>query len=56
MKDETGERWRTLCQQAQSEQDPEKFMKLISEITRLLEEKERRLRAQEKPGSGSGSA
>ena len=56
MKGETGERWRTLCQQAQIEQDPDKFMELISEITRLLKEKERRLRGQEKAGLGSGSA
>jgi hypothetical protein len=56
MKGETGERWRTLCQQAQIEQDPDKFMELISEITRLLEDKERRLSGQKKPGAGSGSA
>jgi hypothetical protein len=47
MKAETGERWRALCQKAQTEQDPDKFMELIREITRLLEEKERRLRGQE---------
>jgi hypothetical protein len=47
MKSETVERWRTLCQQAQTEQDPEKFMEIIEEITRLLEEKEQRLRNQE---------
>jgi hypothetical protein len=49
MKGETGERWRALCQQAQTEQDPDKFMALIREITRLLEEKERQLRKREKP-------
>lgn len=48
MKGETGERWRVLCQQAAMEQDPDKFMALIHEITRLLEEKDRRLRGQEK--------
>jgi len=48
MKGETGERWRALCQQAQTEQDPDKFMELIREITRLLEEKERRLRQQQR--------
>jgi hypothetical protein len=48
MKGENGERWRALCQQAQTEQDPDKFMALIQEITRLLEEKERRLRQREK--------
>lgn len=55
MKGETGERWRALCQQAQTEQDPKKFMELIREITRLLEEKEQRLRGQEKPEPGSSS-
>ena len=47
MKGETGERWRTLCLQAQTEQDPDKFMEIIEAITRLLEEKEQRLRNQE---------
>jgi len=50
MKGETGERWRALCQQVQTEQDPKKFMELIHEITRLLEEKEKRLRQQQRPG------
>jgi hypothetical protein len=54
MKGETGERLRVLCQQAAVEQDPDKFMELIHEITRLLEEKERRLRGQGKPEPGSG--
>ena len=54
MKDETGERWRTLCQQAQTEQDPNKFMELIHEITRLLEEKERGLQNQEQPNQQGG--
>jgi hypothetical protein len=33
-----------LCQQASVEQDSEKLMVLIEEITRLLEEKEDRLK------------
>lgn len=48
MKGEPGERWRILCQQAQTEQDPENFMKIIEEISRLLEEKEQRLRNQQR--------
>ena len=48
MKGETGEHWRLLCQQAASEQDPNKFMQLIHEITRLLEEKGTPLRGHEK--------
>ncbi len=38
------ERWMQLCEQAATEQDPEKLMALIAEINRLLEAKERRLR------------
>jgi hypothetical protein len=36
-------RWMELCQKASVEQDSEKFMELIREINRLLEEKEARL-------------
>jgi hypothetical protein len=36
--------WMELCQQASVEQDPEKLMELVKEITRLLDEKEERLR------------
>jgi hypothetical protein len=36
--------WTELCQQASAEQDHEKLMELINEITRLLDEKETRLR------------
>ena len=43
MKGETREQWKKLCEQAADEQDPEKLMELIGEITRLLDEKERRL-------------
>jgi hypothetical protein len=48
MKDETGERCVLSAKQAQTEQDPEKFMKIIEEINRLLEEKEQRLRNHER--------
>jgi len=41
---EQRERWMQLCEQAATEQDPEKLMALITEINRLLEAKERRLR------------
>lgn len=37
--------WTALCQQASVEQDQEKFMALIEEISRLLDEKEARLRS-----------
>jgi len=41
MKDK--ERWLELCQQAAVEQDPKKLMALVTEINRLLQEKEQRL-------------
>ena len=41
---EQRERWMQLCEQAATEQDPEKLMVLINEINQLLEAKERRLR------------
>jgi hypothetical protein len=47
MKGETGERWRKLCEQAATEQDPQKLMELIHEIDRLLAEKEERLLKQQ---------
>ena len=43
MKGETGEQWRVLCAKAAEEQDPNRLMKLITEINRLLEDKEQRL-------------
>jgi hypothetical protein len=36
-----------LCQQAAVEQDQKKFMEVIEEINRLLQEKEQRLRKPE---------
>jgi hypothetical protein len=38
------EEWMKLCEQAASEQDPEKLMALTREICRLLDEKERDLK------------
>jgi hypothetical protein len=40
------ERWEELCQQAAVEPDPKKLMGLVEEISRLLKEKEERLRRQ----------
>lgn len=42
MKDK--EKWMELCQQAATEQDADKLLKLITEINRLLDEKENRLK------------
>jgi hypothetical protein len=46
MRGEAKERWQRLCEQAVVEQDPERLIELTAEITRLLEEKEKRLRSQ----------
>jgi hypothetical protein len=43
MRGETGERWRSLCEQAATEQDPTKLLELIAEINQLLSDKEERL-------------
>jgi hypothetical protein len=40
MEGEARERWLSLCEQAASEQDPERLMELVSEINRILEDKE----------------
>lgn len=54
MKGEVRERWMRLCEQAALEQDPERLMELVSEINRILEEKERRLLGQTRaPGAAS---
>jgi len=41
MQDTTGERLKTLCEAASTEQDFEKFLQLITEINNLIEEKRR---------------
>jgi hypothetical protein len=46
MQDAQKERWLELCAQAAVEQDSRKLAALIEEITRLLREKEDRLREQ----------
>jgi hypothetical protein len=43
VKGKVKERWRELCEQAAIEQDPTKLSELVSEIDRLLEEKQNRL-------------
>jgi len=42
MQDATDERVTSLCQQAASEQDPQKLIELVGEINDLLEEKRAR--------------
>jgi hypothetical protein len=53
MRDQNRERWKELCEQAASEQDPEKLLELTAETDRLLSEKNDRLEGQtrEKPKS-----
>jgi len=43
MKGELKERWMHLCEMAANEQNPDKLVQLVSEINRLLEQKEERL-------------
>jgi hypothetical protein len=42
---EPNQEWLHLCELASKEQDPEKLMVLVREITRLLEEREKQLKA-----------
>jgi hypothetical protein len=45
MQGETRERWVELCEQAAVEQDHDRLMELIREISAVLDEKEARLQA-----------
>ena len=45
MQGETGERWKQLCERAAIEQDADKLLELAQEISRLLDEKESRLKS-----------
>jgi len=54
MKGETGERWKELCAEAAIEQDPQRLLELVTEINRLLQEKETRLKGR-KPEQGGES-
>ena len=39
------QRWMKLCQQASVEQDPDKLIKLVEEINRLLDARQKSYRA-----------
>jgi len=56
MKGEVRERWMRLCEEAASEQDPEKLMELVVQINQILEEKERRLLGQGSLANGPSQA
>ncbi|MFL6305850.1 MAG: hypothetical protein ACJ713_07310 [Candidatus Sulfotelmatobacter sp.] len=45
MSSEQKQEWMRLCELASKEQDPEKLMELVREITRLLEERETAIKA-----------
>ena len=45
MQGKLNEEWMQLCEQAVVEQDAEKLMVLVTEINRMLDEKEQRLKS-----------
>ena len=45
MQGKVKEEWMQLCEQAVVEQDSEKLMALVTEINRMLDEKDRRLKS-----------
>ena len=49
MKGQAKERWQEVCEQAAIENNPEKLLKLVAEINRLLHDK--LLRLKDKPPS-----
>jgi hypothetical protein len=49
MKNEMKEQWLQLCEQAALEQDSERLLKLIKEISRMLDEKNGRLQQYSRP-------
>lgn len=53
MQGETKQRWEELCEQAAIEPDSDKFLDLIREINRLLEERRAGL-TDKKPMSAAG--
>ena len=46
MQGQIKEEWMRLCERAATEQDTKKLMDLVSEINRMLDEKEDRLKRQ----------
>jgi hypothetical protein len=47
-------RWQELCRQTAVEQNPKKLMVLVEEISRLLKEKEQRLKSGVHPQRSAG--
>ncbi len=52
MQDAPEERWKTLCELATNEQDPQKLLALVQEISDLLEEKQHRSSSAKGPARG----
>jgi len=46
VKGQTKERWEILCEQAANEQNPQRLMVLVAEITQLLDQKRNRIQQQ----------
>lgn len=53
MSTEHKQEWMRLCELASKEQDPEKLMELVREITRLLEERETMIKAKKSASESS---
>jgi hypothetical protein len=53
MSSEHKQEWMRLCELASKEQDPEKLMELVREITRLLEERETATKARKSTSESS---
>ena len=53
MSSEHKQEWMRLCELASKEQNPEKLMELVREITRLLEERETVLKAKKSTSESS---
>ena len=53
MNSEHKQEWMRLCELASKEQDPEKLMELVREITRLLEQREAAIKAKKSTSESS---
>jgi hypothetical protein len=49
----TSELWKTLCEDAANEQDPQRLLELVKQINDLLEEKRMRMRLNGKNVDGT---
>jgi hypothetical protein len=53
MQGRTKEEWTQLCEQAAVEQNSQKLMLLVSEINRMLDQKDERLKRQRSQSDGA---